>query len=401
MEKYHYIFDEIYTLTGVGIFCFQNNQLKTIKSGLDYDPIRKTPGFCEKLMDIADNQEVPAVYQDAFQVLYICMKEEAYYLLGPISLGDMGRTELHRYYRAYGIKDEMEKKLPVFLFPKVLAFVGLTAKIILDREYTAEELIKGNHMAQHLGENIEQEQIVFQIQEEENENYHHTYKEEKELLACVREGNAEEALLHNMRIDLSTGRMSRIEKNHWKNVVAVAIALCTRAAIEGGLSPKEAYQLSDFYLQKSDECKNVPELIVCRNWAVQDLAERVCRKKKAQKSSNYVEWCKDYISKNYREKIYVEDMAESLGVSNTYLSRIFSRETGSTLQEYITWCRIEKAANLLVYSEESIASIAEYVNFPSQSYLGNVFKKYKQMTPKEYRERYKTTEFVSKHQKNI
>ena len=56
--------------------------------------------------------------------------------------------------------------------------------------------------------------------------------------------------------------------------------------------------------------------------------------------------------------------------------------------------RVERAVNLLVYSDESIPDIAEYVNFPSQSYFGRVFKERKGMTPKQYRDKNKPTEFV-------
>lgn len=85
-----------------------------------------------------------------------------------------------------------------------------------------------------------------------------------------------------------------------------------------------------------------------------------------------------------------------LGISASYLSRTFKRETGVILQEFINDVRVERAANLLIYSEESLPGIAEYVNFPSQSYFGKIFKQKMNMTPKQYRERYKPAEFRSK-----
>ena len=106
-----------------------------------------------------------------------------------------------------------------------------------------------------------------------------------------------------------------------------------------------------------------------------------------------MEQCRDYVGKHYREKIYLEDIADTLGVSSTYLSRLFRKETGECLQDYITEFRVERAANLLVYSSESLPRISVYVNFPSQSYFGKVFKKYKQMTPRKYRELHKPREF--------
>ena len=109
--------------------------------------------------------------------------------------------------------------------------------------------------------------------------------------------------------------------------------------------------------------------------------------------SSYVEQCKDYVAKHYREKIYLDEIAEILGVSSSYLSRLFRKETGTCLQDYITEFRVERAANLLIYSKEPLPRIAEYVNFPSQSYFGKIFKKYKQMTPGKYRELHKPREF--------
>ena len=63
------------------------------------------------------------------------------------------------------------------------------------------------------------------------------------------------------------------------------------------------------------------------------------------------------------------------------------------LQEYIARFRVERAANLLKYSNESIAGIGDYVGFPSQSYFGNTFKKYMGMSPGQYREKYQNSSF--------
>ena len=87
-------------------------------------------------------------------------------------------------------------------------------------------------------------------------------------------------------------------------------------------------------------------------------------------------------------------VARNLGISPSYLSRLFKKETGICLQDYINDVRLERAANLLIYSEESIPKIAEYVNFPSQSYFGKLFKEKMHMTPRQYRESYKPREFL-------
>ena len=138
---------------------------------------------------------------------------------------------------------------------------------------------------------------------------------------------------------------------------------------------------------------DVPALIACRNQAVRDFCERMAAQKEHRKCSSYVQQCCEYIYQHYREKILLEDIAADLHISPTYLSRIFSREMKIRLQEYIARFRVERAANLLKYSNESIAGIGDYVGFPSQSYFGNTFKKYMGMSPGQYREKYQNSSF--------
>ena len=129
-----------------------------------------------------------------------------------------------------------------------------------------------------------------------------------------------------------------------------------------------------------------------RNRAIEELAGRVAEKLNKPRGSGYVERSRDYIRKHYREKIYLEDIAEAIGISPTYLSRLFKKETGICLQDAIHEERVFRAANLLLYSELSLTEIAQYVGFPNQSYMGKVFKKLRNITPMAYRDRFKNRE---------
>ena len=68
--------------------------------------------------------------------------------------------------------------------------------------------------------------------------------------------------------------------------------------------------------------------------------------------------------------------------------KLFKKEVGISFQQYVIRIRLEYAANLLSYSNESITVISEYVHFPSQSYFGRYFKDFYHITPKEYRDLY-------------
>lgn len=389
-----YRIDRLSSLINTGIFKLQSGSLRVYQENVEYNPIYHSEDLRNKLVKQAEAQDVPYIYKDEYQVYFACIKNESsYFFLGPMSTEGLGRIELHRFYKTYGIPENEEKQLKRFTVPQILDWVGMIGNLVADYEYTDQELLYENQLVEHTREQEEKEKAQFDLKEDEEEAYHHTYQEERKLLDSIREGRVSDALLLNRELDLDIGKLSTKEVNHWRNVVIVGITLSTRAAIEGGVSPAIAYRLSDFYIQKSDSCKDIAQLLEYRNHAVEDLTTRVLKKQESRSSSNYVERCKDYIKKHYREKIYLEEVAKVLGISSSYLSKLFKKETGILFQDYINQVRVEHAANLLRYSQENISRIAEYVNFPSQSYLGKIFKQYKHMSPKKYRERNKPSEF--------
>jgi len=94
-----------------------------------------------------------------------------------------------------------------------------------------------------------------------------------------------------------------------------------------------------------------------------------------------------YLYDNYRKPITVSDVAKTLDVSESYLSRIFRNETGKTVLEYLTIIRIEKAKRLLNKQVYKIYEVAEMVGYNTSQYFSQVFIKMTGMNPLEYRER--------------
>ena len=122
-----------------------------------------------------------------------------------------------------------------------------------------------------------------------------------------------------------------------------------------------------------------------RNRAIEELAGRVQEIRSRSVDSTHVARARDYIRKHYRETIRLEDMAGTLCISPSYLSRLFRRETGACLQDAIAEVRVHRAAELLLYSRLSLSEIAIYVHFPNQSYFTKIFKKVMGTTPMTYR----------------
>jgi len=258
-----------------------------------------------------------------------------------------------------------------------------------------EELLQLNRIINRDEQQLRREQTSFNMRENEaddDEGYRHSYREEQLVLQAVREGRAEDAIRISENMDRDSGRLAHIDIQHRRYVAVIGITLCSRAAIDAGVSPASAYRISGYYINKCDEALDPAHMLHYRNRAIEELAGRVAEKLNKPRGSGYVERCRDYIQKHYREKIYLEDISEALGLSPTYLSRLFKKETGICLQDAINEERVFRAANLLLYSELSLTEISQYVGFPNQSYMGKVFKKLRNMTPMTYRDRFKNQE---------
>ena len=101
--------------------------------------------------------------------------------------------------------------------------------------------------------------------------------------------------------------------------------------------------------------------------------------------SKYVLDAMDYISKHYNEPdISVGTVAQSLNISEGYLSHTFKKETDYTLLNYLTRYRIHKAMELLKDCRVKVYEVAEQVGYRDIAYFSATFKKYTGISPSEY-----------------
>ena len=166
-------------------------------------------------------------------------------------------------------------------------------------------------------------------------------------------------------------------------------ALITRVCIAKGMPQDVAYKVSDAYIRKADRAKTVEEVRTVQWEMVKAYTEYAERAKRLNVKSKQVRDCVDYIHKNAHDNITVSELAESVGLNETYLSKLFKKEMGCTVSEYIRDEKIEEACYLLSFSNKTSIEIATDLSFSSHSYFISVFKKVKGVTPKEYRNQHK------------
>lgn len=108
-----------------------------------------------------------------------------------------------------------------------------------------------------------------------------------------------------------------------------------------------------------------------------------------------------YIAQNYSMPISLDEVAENINLSPTYLSKKFRKVTGVTFKEYVNYIRIKQACQALLTTDDSITKIAVDCGFNSSNYFKDIFRKVNGVSPRAYRKQskshtyeYETTEPV-------
>ena len=97
---------------------------------------------------------------------------------------------------------------------------------------------------------------------------------------------------------------------------------------------------------------------------------------------------KDYIAKHYTEDtLSISDISAFLHMSVSHVCTIFKKETGDTINQYLTDYRLRKAKRYLSETLLSVSEISWKVGYKDNSYFGRIFRKHFGMTPNEYRRR--------------
>ena len=236
-------------------------------------------------------------------------------------------------------------------------------------------------------EKIHSEEI---LEAKEEGSIHDTYRFEQLMLSYIRDGETEKLkeLFGNVsRIqEFTVGVLAEAPLRQEKNILIGLVAVVGKtAAIPGGMEVEEVYRLIDIYTQECEKAGSVEEISMLRFNMIMDFTERVRKRKHPGNMSPEVFEAIQYIDAHSHEKISLDDVARETAYSRSHITRLFRKETGQTVNEYITGVKIRDAQRFLLYTNRTFSEIANILNFSSQSYFQTVFKKTTGMTPREYR----------------
>lgn len=309
------------------------------------------------------------------------------WLLGPVFYSSIHMGQIELGYNVYrGLELSLAWKIQ---FMKAVMRLPVLSNVLLGRYLLMLHFCL-------TGEKIEISSLVSPSTElhpelpadDSSRDRYQVYAAERALLSMVRNGdlNYQEALSNSIRLSSGVQASGTDPLRQAKTSVIVFTSLVCRAAIEGGLSPAEAYSLGDAYIQSAENARTQEALLHLPATMYADFIRRVHNLRTNPRYSHAVQKCIDYIEQHMEEKIHATDLAKRVGYHEYYLTRLFKQETGLSVANYVKFAKVERAKILLDSTELSVQQIADKLGFTTRSYFIQCFRTVTGMTPTTWRE---------------
>jgi two-component system response regulator YesN len=144
---------------------------------------------------------------------------------------------------------------------------------------------------------------------------------------------------------------------------------------------------SSFLLASAERVEESLELSLKRlNATLIEWNQKYTEQSTPQKKSGFEE-IEAFIQARYAEDITLQSIAERYHMSESYFSRLFKKQVGTSFLEYITLIRIRHAKELLTNPRLKIYEVSVQVGYQDSRYFSQIFRKYTGETPTEFRKR--------------
>ena len=357
------------------------------------NPLFTDPEFLSAVHE-RERKDYPDLFYEKDTILYAVVSlENAKIVAGPVSTEKHIKDSEHYLMQHHHISDETGFRLSFCELKVFGSGILMLYHMITGKELTINDLWQKNGIRETDIIEVKGQisSVIFEHQEQELP--HNPYDQEVRELDSIRHGDVE--MFNRSLAETYRGEVGQLAKNQVrqaKNIAICVIALASRAAISGGMIPEEAFSIVDGYIMKIEDMNNAVKIDSMMRQAEYEFAECVAEihknQQKNEQKNELVEWTKNYIYQNLHSDIVIGEIGQKIGVNTSYLSDLFHKVEGTTIQQYICKEKIRLAENMLRYSDYEVKEIASYLSFCSQSYFGNIFRQQTGMTPARYRKKY-------------
>ena len=339
------------------------------------NPLFTDPEFLSAVHE-RERKDYPDLFYEKDTILYAVVSlENVKIVAGPVSTEKHTKDSEHYLMQHHHISDETGFRLSFCELKVFGSGILMLYHMITRKELTINDLWQKNGIRETDIIEVKGQisSVIFEHQEQELP--HNPYDQEVRELDSIRHGDVE--MLNRSLAETYRGEVGQLAKNQVrqaKNIAICVITLASRAAISGGMIPEEAFSMVDGYIMKIEDMNNAVKIDSMMRQAEYEFAECVAEIHKNQQKNELVERTKNYIYQNLHSDIAIGEIGQKIGVNTSYLSDLFHKVEGTTIQQYIRKEKIRLAENMLRYSDYEVKEIASYLSFCSQSYFGNIFR---------------------------
>lgn len=111
----------------------------------------------------------------------------------------------------------------------------------------------------------------------------------------------------------------------------------------------------------------------------------ILKSKSVYASNDVIEKMQIYATRNYYKNLNVEFLSSLFYMNRSYCSHLFKEKTGENFVDFVNRIRIEKAKELLLYTDKKMYQVSKQVGYDNVKYFFRIFKKYEGITPEQYR----------------
>ncbi len=156
--------------------------------------------------------------------------------------------------------------------------------------------------------------------------------------------------------------------------------------LKGSSLPKLPKIKNDTAVFIEQTLRSLLELFVidCIKPAYKSIIEDIDDEDRASEAQKITTHIYSYLTNHIKESIRLEDVADELFFSESYIKKAFKKQTGRTVMDAFTELKIEEAKKLLSLGKHC-NEIADELSFCNKNYFSNVFKKVVGVTPSEYK----------------
>jgi len=378
--------------TNIGLF---QNEVETqaVCKNLELDEQFELNEDCTQELLRYSNKAVPTMVSlNDHYVFCLVEHEDLVFLIGPLELNEDYKITRKIYMEDWG--NISTYRVPPMIVSELVEVLLLMQNLAHEHELIPEELLEHNFEDQL--HSAKKNYVDKFFQDRETDVWHNSYQQELREFESITNGDMLK-LKESWSEDYGgeVGRLASDELRNMKNLGIVVITLASRAAMRGGLHPEIGYSLSDAFLNEIERLSTQEDIhMLIRNAEMEYtlLVHELAKKSRIQPSALYahphVNKVQEYILKNLHKDLQISEIAELLSVTPNYLSALFRKNTGKTIQAYITEEKMKYAEQLLLYSERPISEISSSLGYGSQSYFGKVFKNFSGYAPSEYKMRF-------------